>query len=48
MTELSKWILGGVSVLLIPAPSAHKPSMGNGKAFCFVLSDVVALLRECS
>lgn len=48
MTELSKSVLGGVSVLLIPVAFALKPSMGNGKAFCFVLSDVVALLRECS
>ena len=48
MTESSKLILGGVNVLLIPVPFVYKPSMGNWKAFCFTLSDVVALLCECS
>ena len=48
MIELSKRVLGEVTVLLIPVPFALKPNMGHGKAFCFVLSDVLALLRECS
>ena len=48
MIELLKLILGGVNVLLIPVPFVYKPSMGNREASCFMLSDVVALLCECS